>query len=346
MTASKHKVIYDTDPGVDDAMALVFQALHPDIELLGLTSVFGNATIETTTRNARYLAGRFAPGVAVARGAAAPLKRSAPEPLAQIHGDNGLGNITLAIVGEAVSEAAHEAADAAADKAVDAAPLDARPAHRFIIDTVRAHPGEVTLLAVGPLTNLALALADDPQIASLVKQVVIMGGAFGTGGVLGNVTPAAEANMLGDPDAADRVIGAAWPVAIVGLDVTQPTIMSRDYLASLRDRGGAAGQFVWDVSRHYEAFHQESAQLRGIYTHDSSAVAYLLAPHLYTTRSGPVRVLTEGIAVGQTIQKPSTLPVPAPDWDHRPACTVCVGVDVAGMLALYERTICGTPGSS
>ncbi|MFM0043903.1 nucleoside hydrolase [Paraburkholderia sediminicola] len=323
---SRHKVIYDTDPGVDDAMALVFQARHPDIELLGLTSVFGNATIETTTRNARFLAGRFAPGVPVAQGAAAPLKRAAPEPLAWIHGDNGLGNIAI----EAGSEAGLEAA------------LDARSAHRFVIDTVRAYPGEVTLIAVGPLTNLALALAEDPQIASLVKQVVIMGGAFGTAGVLGNVTPAAEANILGDPDAADIVLGAPWPVAIVGLDVTQRTIMSQDYLASLRDRGGAAGQFVWDVSRHYEAFHEQSAQLKGIYVHDSSAVTYVLAPHLYTTRSGPVRVLTDGIAVGQTIQKPSTMPVPAPDWDNRPECTVCIDVDVPGMLALYERTICGT----
>ena len=320
---SKHKLIYDTDPGVDDAMALVFQALHPDIELLGLTSVFGNATIETTTHNARFLAGRFAPGVPVARGAVAPLRRAAPEPLAWIHGDNGLGNITL---GDS-----------------PAAPLDARPAHRFIIDTVRAHPGEVSLLAVGPLTNLALALADDPQIAPLVKQVVVMGGAFGTDGVLGNVTPAAEANVLGDPDAADIVFGAAWPVVIVGLDVTQRTIMSRDYLASIRDRGGRAGQFVWDVSRHYEAFHQESAQLKGIYVHDSSAVAYVLAPHLYTTRSGPVRVLTEGIAVGQTLQTPATMPVPAPAWDGRPACKVCVGADVPGMLALYEQTLCAKP---
>ena len=318
---STHKIIYDTDPGVDDAMALVFQALHPDIELLGLTSVFGNATIQTTTRNARFLAGRFAPGVPVAQGAAAPLKRAAPEPLGWIHGDNGLGNIALDTTAEAA--------------------LDARPAYRFIVETVRAHPGEVTLVAVGPLTNLALALADDPQIAALVKQVVIMGGAFGTDGVLGNVTPAAEANILGDPDAADIVFGAAWPVAIVGLDVTQRTIMSRDYLASLRDRGGAAGQFVWDVSRHYDAFHEQSAQLAGIYVHDSSAVAYVLAPHLYTTRSGPVRVVTEGIAVGQTIQKPSAMPVPAPDWDSRPACEVCVGVDVAGMLALYENTILG-----
>jgi purine nucleosidase len=317
---STHKVIYDTDPGVDDAMALVFQALHPDIELLGLTSVFGNATIETTTRNARFLAGRFAAGVPVARGAAAPLRRAAPEPLAWIHGDNGLGNIAL--------------------DTTEQAPLDARPAHRFIIDTVRAHPGEVTLLAVGPLTNLALA--GDPQIAPLVKQVVIMGGAFGTDGVLGNVTPAAEANILGDPDAADIVFGAAWPVAIVGLDVTQRTIMSHDYLASLRARGGAAGRFVWEVSRHYEAFHEQSAQLAGIYVHDSSAVAYVLAPHLYATRSGPVRVLTDGIAVGQSIQKPSAMPVPAPDWDSRPDCKVCMAVDVPGMLALYENTICGT----
>ena len=198
------------------------------------------------------------------------------------------------------------------------------------------------MIAVGPLTNLALALADDPQIASLVKQVVIMGGAFGTDGVLGNVTPAAEANILGDPHAADMVFGAPWPVAVVGLDVTQRTIMSRDYLASLRDRGGAAGRFVWDVSRHYEAFHEQSAQLTGIYVHDSSAVAYVLAPHLYTTRNGPVRVLTDGIAVGQTIQKPSTMPVPAPDWDTRPESKVCLDVDVPGMLALYERTICGT----
>lgn len=318
---NQHKIIYDTDPGVDDAMALVFQALHPDIELLGLTSVFGNATIQTTTRNARFLAGRFAPGVPVAQGAAAPLKRIAPDPLAWIHGDNGLGNIAL--------DMSHGAT------------LDARPAHRFIIDTVRAHPGEVTLVAVGPLTNLALALADDPHIATLVKQVVIMGGAFGTDGVLGNVTPAAEANILGDPDAADIVFGAAWPVAIVGLDVTQRTIMSHDYLASLRERGGAAGQFVWDVSRHYEAFHEESAQLKGIYVHDSSAAAYVLAPHLYTTRSGPVRVLTEGIAVGQTIQKPATMPVPAPDWDSRPVCEVCVDVNVDAVLALYESTILG-----
>jgi inosine-uridine nucleoside N-ribohydrolase len=208
-----------------------------------------------------------------------------------------------------------------------------------MIDTVRAYPGEVTLIAVGPLTNLAHALQADPDIARLVKQVVIMGGAFGTAGVLGNVSPAAEANILCDPDAADLVLGAAWPVTLVGLDVTQNTIMPNVWLASIRDGAGEAGRFVWDVSRHYAQFHHDSAGLEGIYVHDSSAVAYVLAPHLYTVRHGPVRVLTSGIATGQTIQKPSTMRVPAPDWDDRPAQSVCIGVDAAGMLELYKNTL-------
>ena len=318
---SLHKVIYDTDPGIDDAIALVFQALHPDIELLGITSVFGNATIDTTTDNALYLASRFAPGVPVARGAAAPLRRAVPVPAGWIHGDDGLGNV-------------------APERPAHAVP-DPRPAHRFIIDTVRAHPGEVTLLAVGPLTNLALALADDPGIAGLVREVVVMGGAFGFNGVLGNVTPAAEANIHCDPDAADIVFGAPWTLSIVGLDVTHDTVMTTEFLASIRDRAGAAGRFVWDVSRHYETFHEQTGRRGGIYVHDYSAAAYLLAPHLYRTRSGPVRVVTGGIAAGQTIQKPLGMSAPAPDWDGRPACRACIGVDVPAVLELFDKTLCG-----
>lgn len=317
---SEYKVIYDTDPGVDDAMALVFQVLHPAIELLGITSVFGNATIETTSRNALYLAARFAPGVAVARGAAAPLGGKAPVPLPSIHGDDGLGNIGPLSARQAMH--------------------DPRPAARFIIDTVRANPGEVTLLAVGPLTNLALALAEDPAIAPLVRQVIVMGGAFGLNGVNGNVTPAAEANMFGDARAADLVFGADWPVVIVGLDVTHQVIMSTAYLAALRDQAGIVGQFVWDISRHYEDFHRQSEQVEGIYVHDASAVAYLLAPDLFATRSGPVRVLTEGLGEGHTIQKPHGMPEPAPAWDSRPSCRVCTAVDAVGMLDLYARTLC------
>ncbi len=183
---SKHKIIYDTDPGIDNAIAFVFQTLHPDIKLLGMTSVFDNADIDTTTANTLYLASRFAPDVPVARGAAKPLQDDASAPIPHIHGDDALGNIERTGRVEKREEG--------------------RAAHRFIVDTVRAHPGEVTLLAVGPLTNLALC--EDPQIASLVREVVVMGGAFGIHGTLGNVTPAAEANMHGDPLAADIVFDA------------------------------------------------------------------------------------------------------------------------------------------
>lgn len=172
-----HKVIFDTDPGVDDAMALLFLHRHPAIELVGITTVFGNASIETTTRNALFLKGAWNIAAPVAKGIGETLDAGRPHvgwPTG-IHGDDGLGNIDV-------------------PAQIDL-PLDPRPAHRFIIDTVRANPGQVTLIAVGRMTNLARALRDDPEIATLVKAVVIMGGAFD---VPGNITPAAEANIHGD----------------------------------------------------------------------------------------------------------------------------------------------------
>jgi len=320
-----HKVIFDTDPGVDDAMALIFQARHPEIELIGVTSVFGNATIETTTRNAVYLVERFAaPTVAVARGAAQPLRATAPEPIAHIHGKNGLGDVDVPALPDGGN-----------------ARLDARPAHRFIIDEIRQHPHQINLIAVGPLTNLALALQEAPEIQDLVKQVIIMGGAFGINGVLGNVSPCAEANIAADPEAADQVFTASWKVTAVGLDVTQKAVMSTAYLDSIRVHGGEDGQFIWDVSRLYEQFHLDSAGVPGIYVHDSSAVAYLVAPALYQIRRGAVRVVVEGFAKGQTIQKPEYMSVPSPDWDEFARQDVCVDVDVDGFLKLYFDTIVG-----
>lgn len=322
-----HKVIFDTDPGVDDAMALVFQTRHPEIELIGVTSVFGNATIEATTRNAVYLVERFAaPTVAVARGAAGPLQGTAPPPIPHIHGHNGLGDIEL---------------PALADDGK--ARLDARPAHRFIIDSIRQHPHEINLIAVGPLTNLALALQEDPEIQQLVKQVIIMGGAFGMNGVLGNVTPCAEANISADPHAADQVLTAKWKVTAAGLDVTQKAVMSTAYLDSIRQHGGEDGQFIWDVSRLYEQFHRDSSGVHGIYVHDSSAVAYLVAPQLYQVRRGAVRVAVEGLARGQTIQKPEAMGVPARDWDGFSKQDVCVNMDVKGFLKLYFDTLTAKP---
>lgn len=318
-----HKVIFDTDPGVDDAMALIFQASHPDIDLIGVTSVFGNSTIDTTTRNAVYLVEEFAgANVIVARGAGQPLRRSAPKPISHIHGANGLGDIPLPDFEDATDSR-----------------LDGRPAHQFIIDAVRQYPHEINLLAVGPLTNLALALQLAPDIQGLVKRVIVMGGAFGTNGVLGNVSPCAEANIAADPDAADIVFRASWDLTALGLDVTQKTIMSTEYLSRLRASAGKRGQFVWDVTRVYEQFHRDSAGVVGIYVHDSSTVAYLLAPHLYGVRNGPVRVSTDGITAGFTIQKPDYMSVPAPMWDAFKSRHVCVDVDVDRVLQLFFDTL-------
>jgi inosine-uridine nucleoside N-ribohydrolase len=316
----KIKVIYDTDPGVDDAMALLLLARHPEIELIGVTTVFGNATIETTTRNALYLKQSFGFEAPVAKGAAKPVNAAAAAPAVTfVHGDNGLGNIPIPEV---------------------TATVDARPAAQLIIDLVRANPHEVTIVAVGRMTNLAEAIAQDPGIVPLVKAVSVMGGAFGRNGHYGNVTPVAEANIIGDPVAADIVFGANWPMTIVGLDVTHESVMTDEYVSDLARRAGRDGAFLWEVSRFYANFYTTSRQfLNGFAVHDSSAVAAVLHPEFFTYVSGAVRVVPDGIAKGQTIVRPEGHYDRARDWDGRPSCQVAVTVDAPAFLKFYADTI-------
>ncbi|ACI51722.1 Inosine/uridine-preferring nucleoside hydrolase [Gluconacetobacter diazotrophicus PA1 5] len=317
--ATTMKVIFDTDPGVDDAMALRFLTRRPEFELLAITTVHGNLDVDTVTRNALWLAGWMGLSVPVARGAEAPLCRDAGRGAPHVHGAGGLGDLTLP-----------DPLDRTADP---------RPAWQVIVDLVRAHPHQVTLIAVGPLTNLALALRHDPAIAGLVAGVSLMGGAFGMHGHTGNMSPVAEANILSDPEAADQVMTAPWPVSILGLDVTQQVVMDAAYLDRLGAQGGADGAFLRGVSRFYQAFHERSRGLAGIFAHDSLAVIHAMAPHLFTLRHGPVRVVCGGLADGQTIQKPDGFPCPpTAAWDAFPARAVAVDVDVAGVLALYAGT--------
>ncbi|MBB3933572.1 inosine-uridine nucleoside N-ribohydrolase [Kaistia hirudinis] len=313
------KVIYDTDPGVDDAMALLFLEYSPDVDLVGITTVLGNHTIETTTRNALFLKDYFAIAAPVAQGAGRPLVLEPTVPPTYVHGENGLGDIPLPDV---IQSRVHDL-----------------PAHEFIIKTVRDNPGEITIVAVGRMTNLALALRQDPGIVPLVREIVIMGGAFGFKGHSGNVTPVAEANIIGDPHAADEIFAAAWPIVVVGLDVTQEAVMTTAYLEALRDASGRAGQFIWDISRFYETFYRTTTGLEGIPVHDSSAVAYLLDPTLFTTRGGPIRVVTEGIAIGQTIQQPNTRKFRPNAWSNRPDHAICIDGDAERFLKLYFDTI-------
>lgn len=315
------KIIFDTDPGIDDAMALLFAHAAPDIELIGVTTVLGNGTIETTTRNALYVCERFGIEVPVHRGAAAPLRVPVAESPTFVHGDDGLGNI-----------------HAPAPVRTGAVDLSAA---EFIVRAVLAEPGEITLVAVGRLTNLALALQLEPRIAGLVKDVVVMGGALGFGEHGGNVTPVAEANVWGDPHAADRVVTAEWPLTLVGLDVTMTCVMTEDRMQRIRDRGGAAGEFIWDISRHYERFYREQRGFPGFPVHDSCAVAYAMNPDLFRTLPGALRVVTDGIARGQTILAPEGSHFPAEDWHNVSPSRGCIEVDAPGLLELYERTLCG-----
>ncbi|AYD00984.1 nucleoside hydrolase [Neorhizobium sp. NCHU2750] len=300
------KVIFDTDPGVDDAMALLYLHRHPDIDLVGVTTVFGNAPIEITTRNAQFLHKAWKIGAPIAGGAAKPYDdgRDGGHFATIVHGEDGLGNIGVPL------EIDH--------------PVDPRHAAQFIVDTVKADPGNVTLVAVGPMTNLALALKADPEIASLVKEVVVMGGAFD---VNGNVTPAAEANIYNDPEAADAVFTAPWKVTLIGLDVTMQTTMSSDYLAKMVEAGPSELKLLSELSQFYIDFYRQRVGLDGMALHDSCACVYLTEPHLFDVRSGPVRVVCGGLADGKTIQAPDDgRKYVGSAWDGVPSQVVCTGI--------------------
>lgn len=310
-----HSIIFDTDPGVDDAQAIAIALRHPEIELLGMTTTYGNVDVETATHNALLLSELAERDIPVAQGAAGPMVKPRHPAPAHIHGANGLGNIELPGV-----------------KGVK----DPRSAAQFIVDTVNERPGEVTLVAVGPVGNLAAALQLDPDLTEKVRQVVIMGGSIREGG---NVTPVAEANMFNDPHAAQRVLTADWPLTLVGLDVTHRCVLSQAHMARIEAGQGDLGKVLAGSYAFYRDFYREFLGIDGCCPHDSCALAWLLRPDLFTTAPGHLTVVTEGMAEGQTIFAPEGRGFIVDRWSQTPLAEVCLEVDGDAVVEWIADTL-------
>ncbi|WP_110687372.1 nucleoside hydrolase [Salinicola aestuarinus] len=310
-----HAIIFDTDPGVDDAQAIAIALAHPDIELLGMTTTFGNVTIDVATHNALLLAELAEQQIPVAQGAADPMVKTKNPPPGHIHGDNGLGNIALP---ETTTHAVSQSAP------------------QFIVEQVNARPGEVTLVAVGPLGNLAAALQLDPSLPRKVKQVVVMGGSIREGG---NVTPVAEANMFNDPHAAARVLQADWPLALVGLDATHRCVLDPASMEKIVAGQPRLGRILGESYAFYRRFYQQAQGIDGCCPHDSCALAWLLQPELFTIQEGYLSVITDGLAEGQTLLAPLSREFVDSRWSIGAAKQVCMDANGPAVIEWIVDTL-------
>jgi purine nucleosidase len=308
----RRKIIIDTDPGQDDAAAIMLAFGSPDeLEVLGLCAVAGNVPLSFTSRNLRIvceLCGR--PDAEVYEGALKPLNR--PQVTAEhVHGRTGLDG----------AELPEPTMQPQATHAVD-----------FIIDTLRREPeGTVTLCTLGPLTNIATALAKAPDIAGRVKELVMMGGGFFEGG---NITPAAEFNIYVDPDAAKTVFASGMPIVMMPLDVTHQLLTTKARVSKIAALGTRPAQVLVEWLAFFERFDVEKYGSDGGPLHDPSVIAYLLKPELFSGRECNVEIETQSeLTVGMTVV----------DWwrvsGRKPNAKVMRQVDADGFFDLLAERV-------
>ncbi|OSP55430.1 nucleoside hydrolase [Pseudoruegeria sp. SK021] len=306
------KIIIDTDPGQDDAIAILLALASPDeIEVLGITAVAGNVPLALTAINARTvceLAGH--PEIKVFAGADAPMTR--PLRTAEhVHGDSGLNG-----------------------PALPAPTMALQPGHAvdFIVDTLRTEPaGTVTLCPLGPLTNIALALDKAPDIAARIKEIVLMGGAYFE---VGNITPAAEFNIYVDPEAAKAVFACGAPLTVMPLDVTHKALTTEPRVQAFRDFGTPVGDAVAAWTDFFQRFDKDKYASPGAPLHDPCVIAWLLKPELFSGRHINVEIETQSdLTRGMTVA----------DWwgvTDRVANAMFIGdVDADGFFALLTERI-------
>ncbi|MFC7329444.1 nucleoside hydrolase [Marinactinospora rubrisoli] len=302
------QVFVDCDPGIDDALALAYLAAQPEVRLVGVGTVYGNNAVDVTTNNALRLLELYGlQDVPVAAGAGRPLVQ--PPHLAKgVHGGNGLGDVsTPEPQGVPVAESAAE----------------------LLVRSARSAPGELDVLALGPLTNLAVALSLEPELPRLVRRLVVMGGAVQAPG---NVTPWAEANINNDPEAAETVLGAGFDLTLVALDVTMRTLADAVWLDELAavpgERAAVSARFL----DFYAGWYGRVLGERACAMHDPLAAAILVDPALVTSSVDvPVRVELRGqYTRGLTVA--DLRGWPADETDGRPAVTLATEVNSAEFL--------------
>ncbi len=306
------KIIIDTDPGQDDAFAILLALASPeDVEVLGITAVAGNVPLKWTSRNARIiceLAGK--PHVKVFAGCDAPLKRKLVT-AEHVHGKTGLDGPVMPEPKMAL-QAGH---------AVD-----------FIIDTLRSEPaGTVTLCPLGPLTNIATAFQRAPDIIPRIEQIVLMGGGYFEGG---NITPVAEFNIYVDPEAADIVFRAGVPLVVMPLDVTHKAMTNRKRLEAFRNLGTNVGRVAAEWADFFERFDLAKYGMEGAPLHDPCVIAYLIKPELFTGRHINVEI---------EVQSELTMGMTVADWwgvTDRAANALFMGsIDTEGFFALLTERL-------
>jgi len=306
------KIIIDTDPGQDDAVAILLALASPeDLEVLGITAVAGNVPLALTAKNARKVcevAGR--PDVKVYAGCDRPLAHTLVT-AEHVHGKTGLDG---------------------PDLPEPEMPLQQGHAVDFLIDTLRAEPaGTVTLCPLGPLTNIATALQKAPDIAGRVREIVLMGGAYFQ---VGNITPAAEFNIYVDPEAAEIVFKSGIPIVVMPLDVTHKALVTAPRNEAFRNLGTEPGRIVAEWTDFFERFDKEKYGSAGAPLHDPTVIAYLLNPDLFRGRHINVEIETgSALTRGMTVA----------DWwrvtDRAPNALFMGDIDADGFFALLTERI-------
>lgn len=271
------RMIIDCDTGIDDALAILYALKAPNVIVEGITTVFGNIDVQQASHNTLRLLALANPGyeIPVAVGASKALARETLGFSAHVHGENGIGGVELPPSSQR--------------------PLD-EPAADFIVRLANENPGEIVLVTLGRLTNLAVALDMDPQLSTKLKKVVVMGGTIFKPG---NVTPVAEANLWGDPEAADRVFTSGLPVQMIGLDVTLQTRIHIEHLELLKQFGKAENKAVIDfmlesLQFYFKFYREANYYVNSAPLHDPLALMAALRPDLLTWRQMKVRVEHQG----------------------------------------------------